>query len=131
MLKVFTSIYSYNGSNRLDITVKGNDPTGKLFAPTWDLVTKWKKHEIDKKGYISEYYKLMRKRYLLKKDEWKNLLDKKIVVLVCFEKPEEGFCHRFILAGILQKLRAEYCGELKMDGSFWGKLDLNEFEDEE
>lgn len=130
MLKVFTSIYSYNGPNRLDITAKGNDPIGKLFAPSWDLVMKWKNHEINKKQYVSEYYKLMRKSYLSKQEAWDNLLGKDTVVLVCFEKPEDGFCHRLILAGILQKLGADYRGELKRDGTFWGKLDLNEFKEE-
>ena len=56
-------------------------------------------------------------------------LKREEVVLVCFEAPEEGFCHRYILANILAKLGATYEGELKTNGEYWGKIDLNKFND--
>lgn len=37
-MDIWTAQYQYPGPHRLDITVKGQDPIGRLFAPTWDMV---------------------------------------------------------------------------------------------
>ena len=37
-LKFYTAQYRYKGEDRMDITVKGQDPIGKMFAPTWAMV---------------------------------------------------------------------------------------------
>ena len=41
-LKIYTAMYSYSSSDRLDITVQGKDPIGKIFAPTWGMVMEYK-----------------------------------------------------------------------------------------
>ncbi len=129
MIQHFTSQYRYSGELRLDVTVKGQDPLGKHFAPTWDMLRSWQSGAIDNRQYIHRYYELMRTRYQTQREAWDQLLARPTVVLVCFEKPEEGFCHRFVLANILQKLGSAYGGELNIDGSFWGHFDLSLFDD--
>jgi len=41
-MQLWTAQYRYPGPHRLDITVKGRDPIGKMFAPTWDMVKQYK-----------------------------------------------------------------------------------------
>lgn len=129
MLDVYTSQYNYKGENRLDITIKGGDPLGKYFAPTWELLMNYKNKRITKDQYTSIYYDLMRKRYLENNKPFNELLSRKKIVMVCFERPEEGFCHRYILSNILSKLGAQYRGELKTNGEYWGMVDLKNFND--
>jgi hypothetical protein len=130
-LKIYTSQYNYSGKNRLDITVKGKDPVGSWFAPTWEMVMKTKKGIMSKEEYTRKYYRLMRERYQKDPGPFKDLLNRDEVVFVCFEKPEEGFCHRYILANIFSRMGAEYKGELNTDGTFWGNVDLEWFEEPE
>lgn len=127
MLKIFTSQYNYRGPDRLDITIKGKDPTGVLYAPTWNLLMRYKESKISKEEYTNEYFRLMRERFSNDKDKFLNILVKPRLVFVCFEKPEENFCHRYMLANILVNFGAEYAGELNADGTYWGMPDLNVF----
>jgi len=122
---------SYYGEARLDVTVKGQDPLGRHFAPTWEMLRAWQSRTLNNREYTHQYYELMRDRFRVNREPWIELLAKSRIVLVCFEKPEENFCHRFILANILQKMGAKYEGELNVDGSFWGNMDLSAFEDSE
>ncbi len=107
---IYTSRYNYIGDNRLDITVKGQDPIGRIFAPTWEMVTQVKNGLMSKKEYTEKYYSLMRKSHRDHKEIWEELL-KKDVVFVCFCRKSE-FCHRYILAEIFTKLGATYQGEI-------------------
>ena len=111
MLEVWTSQYRYNGPDRLDITVKGQDPIGKYFAPTWKMVIKSKKGILSKDDYKDQYIALMRKSLKKHKHIWKEVLSRKRVVLVCFCEPKT-FCHRLILAQIFETLGAVYKGEI-------------------
>ena len=61
MLKIHTAQYRYSSSDRLDITVKGQDPIGRVFAPTWIMVSAYKKGYLKKASYILLYSKLMKK----------------------------------------------------------------------
>ncbi|MDD3653985.1 MAG: hypothetical protein PHO01_07355 [Desulfotomaculaceae bacterium] len=108
MLKVYTSIYRYNGPNRLDITVKTGD---RIFAPTWKMVMQSKAGKLSQQEYAAMYYSLMRDSYVKNKQRWVEVLNMDQVVLVCF-CPKETFCHRLLLADILTKLGAEYLGEI-------------------
>lgn len=109
MVKVYTAQYSYSGKDRLDITVKSGD---KTFAPTWKMVMDFKSGRITQEEYTKLYYELMRQSYQSNRQRWDEVLAMNRVVLVCF--CHEGvFCHRLLLARILQKLGAEYCGEIK------------------
>jgi len=60
VLKVFTAQYSYQGKDRLDITVKSGDRT---FAPTWDMVKAYKAGRITQEEYTEMYHALMRRSY--------------------------------------------------------------------
>jgi uncharacterized protein YeaO (DUF488 family) len=107
-LKVYTSQYRYSGSDRLDITVKSGD---KTFSPTWNMVMGHKNHSLPDESYIKRYTQLMRNSYKKNKDKWHNLLNRDRVTLVCFCR-KGSFCHRLLLAKILVKLGADYCGEI-------------------
>jgi len=110
MLRVYTAQYRYSGPDRLDITVKGNDPLGKFFAPTWGLVGNLKNGIIDEHQYEMEYRDLMLNSWNTYQDKWQELLKSQEVTLVCF-CPAGTFCHRVLLAGYLQKVEAIYLGE--------------------
>ena len=113
-LHVYTSTYRYPmGADRLDITVKGQDPIGKHFAPTWELVRRFKdkQHPLDEESYTREYRKLMRRSYVEHRHIWDELLARDRVVLVCFCRPG-AFCHRLLLAGFLEQCGAKYEGEI-------------------
>ena len=111
MLEVWTAQYRYNGPDRLDITAKSKDPLGKYFAPTWDLVLRYKDKSISEEEYTQEYLELMHNVYRKYPNVWRQLLSRKRVVLVCFCRPNT-FCHRILLARILEKLGATYKGEI-------------------
>ncbi len=108
-LEVYTSMYSYKGDDRLDITAKGQDPIGKIFAPMWYMVQDYKKNR-DRVSYMDEYYRLMIQSYRDHKDIWKEILSRDKVTFVCFCYP--GFCHRFLLKDYLVRLGAKYMGEV-------------------
>lgn len=108
MLKVYTSNIKYSGKDRLDITVKSGD---KVFAPTWDLVRNIKSGKITELQYKRYYEVLMEHSYITHKEHWKQLLNMKKVVLLCY-CPANTFCHRLLLARILEKYGAKYYGEI-------------------
>lgn len=109
ILQVYTSSYQYKGPDRLDITVKTGD---RDFAPSWEMVRQYKSGCLSQKEYIKQYYQRMRRSFRKNRSKWDDLLDRQKVVLVCFCPPGE-FCHRLILAEILEKLGAEYKGEMR------------------
>ena len=111
MLEIWTAQYRYSGPDRLDITAKSKDPLSKYFAPTWDLVLRYKNKSISEEEYTEEYLELMRNVYRKFPNVWRQLLSRKRVVLVCFCRPNT-FCHRTLLAKILEKLGATYKGEI-------------------
>jgi len=110
-LRIYTSTYRYKGPNRLDITVKGQDPTGSVFAPTWTIVRMFKEGKITWEQYKDRYHKLMFKSYGTNRQIWEEVLMRDEIVLVCF-CPNYNRCHRVILAEILMSLGAVYKGEI-------------------
>jgi len=117
-MEMWTAQYRYPGPHRLDITVKGQDPFGKLFAPTWDMVSTYMKSgktDGDKQNYIKKYHELI--MGVTNTEAWNKLLNMQYVVLVCFCPPGE-FCHRHLLTYYLQKYGAKYNGEI-VDFSRW------------
>ena len=109
-MKVYTARYRYKGKDRLDVTVKGEDPLGRAFAPTWQMVKALKAGLMTEDDYRESYIRMMRESYRLFKDKWVKLLEMEEVTLVCY--CEDGaFCHRYILAELLVKCGAEYLGE--------------------
>lgn len=106
---VYTSRYDYCGSDRLDITRKGN--VERAFMPTWSMIRDHKNKIISDSDYIERYYKLMRWSYKKYRSRWDDILNSERVTLVCFCKAGH-FCHRYILKDILVKLGATYGGEI-------------------
>lgn len=120
-MEAWTAQYRYTGPYRLDVTVKGQDPIGKLFAPTWDMVMKYKdskQTEEDKKAYIQKYHAVILNVIKNHRKAWDELLARKYVVVVCFCKAGE-FCHRHLLMHYLQQYGAVCNGEIT-DFSRWG-----------
>lgn len=129
VLDFHTAQYRYEGDHRLDISRKGSDPFGIHFAPPWTLVRSYRSGSISIPDYTTLYYRQLRALYKDHPQVFASLLDRDRAVLVCFERPEDGFCHRFILANVLEKMGAHYGGELNVDGTPWGVPDLQRFDD--
>lgn len=111
---LYTGRYSYKGADRLDITIKGNDPIGRVFAPTWELVKTFKSNKIDWFDYTFSFVDLLHTR--LENPEYlkvvtEEILTKNELTLVCFCRTSER-CHRSLVAIELQNLYdIEYMGE--------------------
>lgn len=101
MPRVWTAQYSYRGPDRLDITVKGKDPIGSAFAPTWDMVMKYKKGRMSEAEYRERYIELLRDSYKTRPGAWQNLMTRPEVTLVCFCRSGD-FCHRVLLAELMK-----------------------------
>jgi len=109
-MKLYTAQYKYAGDDRLDITVKGKDPIGRFFAPTWKMVMGSKEGKISCDEYKRMYRELMQKSYRENLGVWNDILGRDEVTLVCYCASRKD-CHRYLLAGYLEKLGAEYMGE--------------------
>jgi len=116
---IFTSTYRYSGPGRLDITVKGQDPVGRLYAPTWAMVNGVKAGTMSTEEYTAQYYRLLCERWEQDIDGFRNLTAPLVhasthsnYVLVCF-CPAGQFCHRYLLIRWLQHNYAvSYGGEI-------------------
>ena len=132
-MKFWTAQYKYPGPYRLDITVKGQDPFGKLFAPTWGMVDDYLKSgktDGDKQVYVEKYHAMMLNVINNNTKAWNKLLAMPQVVLVCF-CANGDFCHRHLLTHYLIQYGAQYCGEIE-DFSKWNEKsnDILEFKGE-
>ena len=116
---LYTAQYRYPGKDRLDITVKGNDVAGKIYAPTWQMVQGFKNKTITEEEYTGQYYNLLIERWNNSQDfrdstlRLVNLFGKtdRDMTLVCF-CPANTFCHRYLLVEFLKhNWAAEYGGE--------------------
>jgi hypothetical protein len=126
MLTISTSRITYSGSDRLDITIKSASTIeGKLFAPTWEMVTGVKAYHgdtrfpnvtpISSEEYDQRYYQLLRERYAKNKQLFIDLIHRESVVLCCFCNSPEN-CHRRLAADILSKLAAHHSIAVKLGG---------------
>lgn len=111
-MKLYTAQYKYCGDDRLDITVKGKDSIsiGCLFAPTWKMVMGSKEGKISSDEYKQMYRELPQKFYREILGIWNDILGREELTLVCFCASGTD-CHRYLLAGHLETLGAEYNGE--------------------
>lgn len=122
MTILYTAQYNVKHQNRLDITVKGNDPKGSMFAPSWDMVNRFKKDSsYTKIKYITDYFSLLGKRSMDTGFRFRqaSLRKEDLIVLVCFCPPFE-FCHRYLVVHHLLKKYPEemqYHGELFSNGN--------------
>lgn len=111
---LYTAQYRYSGKDRLDITVKGNCPSGKLYAPTWNMVKDVKTSNLTEEDYTGLYYNLLIDRWSTHNKEMISLVKlvhDRDITLVCF-CPAGAFCHRYLLVKFLQHNWAvDYGGE--------------------
>ena len=97
-MDIYTAQYRYSGADRLDITVKGQDPLGRILAPTWNMVMGVKKGTITEAEYTMAYIPILlnaiRDENVAKqiKERYKNGL-----TLVCYCRSGD-FCHRLLAA---------------------------------
>lgn len=108
MVEIYTAQIRYSGSDRLDTTVKSGD---KTFAPTWDMVMGHKNGTISDEEYIKRYVVLMRESLKNNRSRWLEVMNMERVVLCCYCRKDK-FCHRVLLAKMLEKNGAIYKGEL-------------------
>jgi len=102
-LKIWTGRMQYRGSDRLDITVKGQDSLGRYFAPTWNMVRSIKDGSLTEALYEEEYRRMMLLSYTNNVDKWRRVFDMGEVTFVCF-CPTGSFCHRYILRNFISEL---------------------------
>lgn len=93
----------------IDCTVKSGDPR---LAPNWRIVMGHKRGTVSDEEYVREYLSMMRRSYLENMDFWSGLLKREKLVLACYCKKQARFCHRYILAEILERLGGEIVGEI-------------------
>ena len=133
---LYTAQYRYPGNDRLDITVKGNNVAGKIYAPTWEMVNKWKVAELSDEDYTSMYYDLLINRFHNMKDFKEttfkmidmlcgtNDMPERDLTLVCFCHAG-SFCHRYLFVNWLtfNYPQVKYGGEKKkMSGNEWAVI---------
>jgi uncharacterized protein YeaO (DUF488 family) len=105
---LYTAQYRYAGIDRYDITSK----RAGIFSPTWSMVSNYKDTG-DTEVYTSIYLEMMRESYRNHSGLWQEMVDMSTradITLVCYCRSGE-FCHRVLLAEMLQKCGANYKGE--------------------
>lgn len=101
-------------TNFLDTTVKSGD---KIFAPTWNLLGRYKTGQISSDEYKEEFIKLMRQSFINNKEYWLRVLSQETLTIACY-CPAGRFCHRLILVELFRavcekyNIPFEYKGEL-------------------
>ncbi len=117
MLHVFTAGLGYNGSDRLDVSRKGNHPFGVVFAPSWELLRSYQAKKragrADRAAwfaYEAAYRAEMARSATTHAAHWEQLLAREIVTLCCYCW-SGGPCHRRVLASVLEARGAVYEGE--------------------
>jgi len=110
MTDIWTAQYRYSGPDRLDITVKGNHPIGRIFAPTWKMVMDYKNGKGGEQAYIEAYRTLLNDRFTEMIGSLTWLFQQDEVTFVCFCSPG-AFCHRVLLAKDILKDVVIYKGE--------------------
>lgn len=101
--------------NFLDTTVKSGD---KLFAPTWELLNRYRNDIITSDEYEVEFITLMRKSFKDNREHWLTILSSDVLTIGCYCKAH-GFCHRYILVKLfksvceIHNIPFEYMGELE------------------
>ena len=109
-LTVYTSTNRYRELDSLDVTVHGQDDIGKTFAPTWRMVNSYHEGRIDPVEFKSDYIDLIMERLEEDISAIEYLSNLHHVTLTCYCASGE-FCHRIILAAVLEQFGAEYKGE--------------------
>ena len=91
---LYTAHYRYPGKDRTDITVKGQHPMGRYFAPTWSMVMGVKTNNMTEAEYVKLYCDMLANVVPVAAWDW--FLSEPTRTLVCF-CAKDAFCHRNIL----------------------------------
>jgi uncharacterized protein YeaO (DUF488 family) len=90
----------------LDTTVKSGHPA---FAPTWDMVLKFKRREIDWTEYTERYTEKMRESWRTDREAWKWLMSQDTLVLACYcNDLVNCHCHRYLLRDMVKAIGERY-----------------------
>lgn len=101
-LILYTAHYRYSGPDRLDITVKGQHPFGRVLAPRWEMVMAVHNNGVSAhRYYMDEYWKILES---VPMKVWDEMLTEKQITLVCFD-PEDAFCHRNLVVEYMRDYR--------------------------
>jgi hypothetical protein len=117
-MDIYTAHYRYSGNDRLDITVKGNTPHGRVLAPTWAMVNGYKAQKLSQWDYTVQYFSLLVARMNAPEMEgranrsaFNMITENEQITLVCF-CPAHQFCHRILAARMLENMGyGRYVGE--------------------
>jgi len=110
---VFTSkIGRYKATGALDITVKGQDPVGKIFAPTWDMVMGVKNGTMTQETYIHQYLQILANIPLSYPDQLAKITTSSKIVLLCY-CAQYNFCHRNLASAWLVDRGATFGGYIE------------------
>lgn len=101
-------IKNYHGNMGLDITVKGNHPVGRIWAPTWPMVMGYLQGNLSESEYSAQYSRIISAVPI---ENYRRLWHMDGTVLLCY-CAKGKFCHRYILADYLVHLGFTYGGEL-------------------
>ena len=112
---LYTAQIRYPGNDRLDITVKSGSGTGKLFAPTWNMVMEFKHKDITEEEYTAQYYQLLIDRWNAGSapeiQKFVELVKALPVTVVCYCKSGD-FCHRYLLKEwLVYNFKVDFGGE--------------------
>lgn len=114
-LKIHTDRIDSSDKDKLDVTRKSASRFGMNFAPSWEIINKAKKEEINFDTFKLLYIEEMKKSYVENNAAWVFMLMKDRVVLTCYCTDHEH-CHRTVLArDILPLYGAKYVGELSRE----------------
>lgn len=85
----------------LDTTAKSGNPA---FAPSWEIVRKFKRNEITWEEYRIEYLKILRFSWHGNPHAWHWLFSQEKVALACYcTDLSKCECHRYILKEVMFK----------------------------
>lgn len=107
-MKIYTGyfaklkLYKEKGLIPISIALKNPDwyigHTCSYFAPSYDLLSRYKKNEIDSDKYTIIYLNQLDKNIVhTKLTNIKTKCENKPIIFLCYEKPSD-FCHRHLLA---------------------------------
>lgn len=101
MKHFYTSNYSRHGNDLRSVAISRQPPVyyqgviSTILAPTWEIVTNYKRGIIDEDRYIFEYISLLEERKLTPKRVVNAFPER--TIFLCYESPND-FCHRHVLA---------------------------------
>jgi hypothetical protein len=107
----FTNFFNWENQFGTVISISNSEPDGTnipnlgIFVPEWTAVSQFKKDK-DWDKYVASYRELCRSRWSQIKI-WLDGLDPSIPQTLCCWEPEPTYCHRSLVAKIVEKYRPD------------------------